>query len=70
MFAAQVCENIASNGWSVRKPFPRRIGPYAFSGNQWVGYDDEKIVARKVRREDYKQRPTPYSKPQKLVKRK
>ena len=44
----QVCENIASHGWSVKKPFPRRIGPYAFSGNQWVGYDDEKIVARKV----------------------
>ncbi|KAK8390928.1 hypothetical protein O3P69_016939 [Scylla paramamosain] len=44
----EVCENIASHGWSVKKPFPRRIGPYAFSGNQWVGYDDEKIVARKA----------------------
>ncbi|ROT85316.1 putative mucin-17-like [Penaeus vannamei] len=44
----EVCENIASNGWEVRKPYPRRIGPYAFSGDQWVGYDDEKIVARKA----------------------
>ncbi|XP_069181984.1 uncharacterized protein [Procambarus clarkii] len=44
----EVCENIASNGWEVRKPYPRRIGPYAFAGNQWVGYDDEKIVARKA----------------------
>ncbi|KAK7075715.1 Cht6p, partial [Halocaridina rubra] len=44
----EVCENIASHGWEVRKPYPRRIGPYAFSGNQWVGYDDEKIVARKA----------------------
>ncbi|KAG7171164.1 Chitinase-3-like protein 1-like, partial [Homarus americanus] len=44
----EVCENIASHGWGVRKPYPRRIGPYAFSGNQWVGYDDEKIVAKKA----------------------
>ncbi|XP_063589788.1 mucin-2-like isoform X2 [Penaeus indicus] len=51
----EVCENIASHGWDVRKPYPRRIGPYAYSGDQWVGYDDEKIVARKaeyVREED------------------
>ncbi|XP_042877960.1 probable chitinase 10 isoform X5 [Penaeus japonicus] len=44
----EVCENIASHGWEVRKPYPRRIGAYAFSGDQWVGYDDEKIVARKA----------------------
>ncbi|XP_071530245.1 uncharacterized protein Cht6 isoform X2 [Panulirus ornatus] len=44
----EVCENIASYGWDVRKPYPRRIGPYAYNEDQWVGYDDEKIVARKA----------------------
>ncbi|CAL4069687.1 unnamed protein product, partial [Meganyctiphanes norvegica] len=44
----EVCENIAAEGWQVAKPFPRRIGPYAYKGNQWVGYDDEHIVAKKA----------------------
>ena len=48
-----MCEAIASDGWQVRKPYPKRIGPFAFKGNQWVGYDDEHIVAKKVNIQAY-----------------
>ena len=29
-------------------PNPEAMGPYAFKGNQWVGYDDENIVRAKA----------------------
>ena len=35
-------------GWEARKPYPRTVGPYAFKGDQWVGYDDEGAAATKV----------------------
>lgn len=46
----QICENVAeSNEWEVVQPNPKAMGPYAFNGNQWVGYDDEDIVKLKAR---------------------
>ncbi|KAM0733221.1 Acidic mammalian chitinase [Formica fusca] len=46
----EICENIAeSDKWVVIQPNPKAMGPYAFNGNQWVGYDDEDIVRLKAR---------------------
>ncbi|XP_025073835.1 uncharacterized protein LOC105426278 [Pogonomyrmex barbatus] len=46
----EICEGIAeSDDWEVVKPNPKAMGPYAFKGNQWVGYDDENIVRLKAR---------------------
>ena len=44
----QVCENVAVEEWSVYRPYPEEMGPYATKGKQWVGYDDEFIVRKKV----------------------
>lgn len=46
----QICESIAaSDEWEVVQPNPSAMGPYAFKGDQWVGYDDEDIVKLKAR---------------------
>ncbi|XP_077267426.1 uncharacterized protein LOC143900217 isoform X2 [Temnothorax americanus] len=45
----EICESIAeSDEWEVVQPNPKAMGPYAFKGNQWVGYDDEDIVKLKA----------------------
>lgn len=33
--------------WTVVQPNEDAMGPYAFKGNQWVGYDDEAIARKK-----------------------
>lgn len=43
----EICENIKNGDWKVIQPNPKAMGPYAYKGNQWVGYDDEQIVKRK-----------------------
>ncbi|XP_043270406.1 serine-rich adhesin for platelets-like [Venturia canescens] len=46
----EICESIAKTGeWQVVQPNPSAMGPYAYRGNQWVGYDDEDIVRAKAR---------------------
>lgn len=42
----QICENLKS-GWS-RVWDDEQKTPYAYRGNQWVGYDDVESVAIKV----------------------
>ncbi|XP_011867182.1 PREDICTED: mucin-4-like [Vollenhovia emeryi] len=45
----EICEGIAeSDEWEVVQPNTKAMGPYAFKGNQWVGYDDEDIVKLKA----------------------
>ncbi|KPI95746.1 Acidic mammalian chitinase, partial [Papilio xuthus] len=34
--------------WTVMHPNPTAMGPVAFKGNQWVGYDDIDIVKKKA----------------------
>ncbi|CAD0201142.1 unnamed protein product [Chrysodeixis includens] len=34
--------------WTVMHPNPDAMGPVAYKGNQWVGYDDEDIVRKKA----------------------
>ncbi|KAM7354055.1 chitinase 10 [Cochliomyia hominivorax] len=43
----EICEQISSGGWTVIRDPQGRIGPYAYSGNQWVSYDDVNDIRRK-----------------------
>ncbi|XP_060519176.1 serine-rich adhesin for platelets-like, partial [Cylas formicarius] len=45
----EICEYVKDQEWEVVQPNLEAMGPYAFKGNQWVGYDDEDIVRRKAR---------------------
>ncbi|KFM57731.1 Chitotriosidase-1, partial [Stegodyphus mimosarum] len=43
----EICLHVKQNGWNV--VVPKGIeAPYAYFGNQWVGYDDKTSIARKV----------------------
>ena len=44
----EICINIASNGWNKVSDPSENMGPYAFKGNQWVGYDDINMAAIKA----------------------
>lgn len=44
----EICEKIGVENWSVMKPDPEAVGPYATNGFEWVGYDDEEAAAQKV----------------------
>lgn len=51
----EICQFIKEGYKVVRDP-EDRIGPYAFKGNQWVGYDDVKSIRQKseyIKREGY-----------------
>ncbi|XP_064085061.1 probable chitinase 10 [Macrobrachium nipponense] len=43
----EICQYIKS-GWTVVKDSSGARGPYAYSGNQWVGYDDVDMVRIKA----------------------
>ncbi|KOX79324.1 Acidic mammalian chitinase, partial [Melipona quadrifasciata] len=46
----EICEGLAqSDEWEVIQPNPKAMGPYAYKGDQWVGYDDENIVKLKAK---------------------
>ncbi|XP_054010820.1 mucin-2-like [Hylaeus anthracinus] len=46
----EICESLAaSDDWEVVQPNSNAMGPYAFKGDQWVGYDDENIVRLKAK---------------------
>merc|ERR1712168_1766162 len=44
----EICRNI-KNGWTVVKDdaTPARMGPYAYKGDQWVGFDDTDMIRKK-----------------------
>jgi len=44
----EICRNIKS-GWTVVKDdaIPTRMGPYAYNGDQWVGFDDKDMIRKK-----------------------
>ena len=45
----QICHSILHKGYTVVKDPAGAIGPYAYKGNQWVGYDDVAMIRYKVR---------------------
>ena len=45
---SEICVNIANNGWTKVTDSTGFHGPYAYNGNQWVGYDDTAIAAVKA----------------------
>jgi len=44
----EICRNIKS-GWTIVKDeaSPARMGPYAYKGDQWVGFDDKDMIRAK-----------------------
>ncbi|KAJ9601579.1 hypothetical protein L9F63_000322, partial [Diploptera punctata] len=45
----EICDNLKDDGWKVEQPNSAAMGPYAYKGNQWVGYDDIDIIKLKSR---------------------
>ncbi|XP_050304967.1 probable chitinase 10 isoform X2 [Anthonomus grandis grandis] len=51
----EICDRVQNRGWTVVKDPKRRMGPYAYKGNQWVSYDDQEMIRIKsefIRRMD------------------
>nr|AMT75074.1 chitinase Cht10 [Locusta migratoria] len=43
----EICDRIKNKGWTVVQDPERRMGPYAFKGNQWVSFDDVATIRQK-----------------------
>jgi chitinase len=43
----EICEKIKSPGWTVVEDAESRMGPYAYQGRNWVGYDDVAMIKHK-----------------------
>jgi chitinase len=43
----QICTRIKRKNWKVEKDSRGRIGPYAYSGDQWVSFDDVHMIRHK-----------------------
>jgi chitinase len=41
----EICYRVKHEQWSVKQQ--SEMGPYAFKGNQWVGYDDVDMIQKK-----------------------
>ena len=44
----EICLLVQSGGWTNVVDPSGKMGPYAHSGTQWVGYDDLRMVGRKA----------------------
>ncbi|RXG74038.1 putative chitinase 3 [Armadillidium vulgare] len=40
----EICHKVLSQGYKVMKDPSGSIGPYAYKGNQWVGFDDVNMI--------------------------
>lgn len=43
----EICENIQQRGWKVVRDRRGRMGPYAYSKDQWVSFDDALMIKHK-----------------------
>lgn len=44
----EICDRVTKRGWSVVQDPQGRMGPYAYLGNQWVSFDDQPMLSKKV----------------------
>jgi len=44
----EVCMLLDEGGWTVSKATDGSRGPYAYKGNQWIGYDDVQTAIQKA----------------------
>lgn len=44
----EICDRVKNKGWQVVQDPQRRMGPFAFKGNQWVGFDDPDMIRQKA----------------------
>jgi chitinase len=44
----EICDRIFNRGWKVVHDPKGRIGPYAYKDNQWVSFDDQAMLKKKV----------------------
>ncbi|XP_043594466.1 probable chitinase 10 isoform X2 [Bombus pyrosoma] len=44
----EICERTLKKGWTVIQDKQRRIGPYAYKGDQWVSFDDTRQIKLKA----------------------
>ncbi|CAK9798859.1 Probable chitinase 10 [Anthophora quadrimaculata] len=44
----EICERTLQKGWTVVQDKQRRIGPYAYKGDQWVSFDDTRQIKLKA----------------------
>ncbi|CAG9760168.1 unnamed protein product [Ceutorhynchus assimilis] len=51
----EICDRVQNRGWTVVQDPKRRMGPYAYKGNEWVSFDDQEMIRIKsefIRRMD------------------
>ncbi|CAD6215960.1 GSCOCT00004262001.2-RA-CDS [Cotesia congregata] len=44
----EICDRIRNRGWKIFQDPERRMGPYAYKGNQWVSFDDSDMIRQKA----------------------
>ena len=44
----EICQYVKNEGWTKISDPTNKMGPYAYKGNQWVGYDDPAIASVKA----------------------
>ena len=44
----EICKEIQDGKFSVVKDPKHRHGPYAYNDNEWISYDDEEIISKKI----------------------
>ena len=45
----EICVNVVSKEWTKVSDSTGNMGPYAYKGNQWVGYDDITMASTKAK---------------------
>ena len=43
----EICHSIKTEGWTVAGK-TAQVGPYAYTNNQWVSFDDKETIRKKV----------------------
>ena len=44
----QICKKVNVDGWTVVRDANKRMGPYAYGGDEWVSFDDIDTIKQKT----------------------